>query len=81
MNYEGVKPCCVAAEHNPNIYINEAYVLLWARHVLVSWYTKRTKEEAGARPTARVLSVEAYYNVTLKLGKPSVEPRQRKHVT
>jgi len=27
MNYEGVKPCCVATEHNPN-YINEDYMPL-----------------------------------------------------
>ena len=32
----------------------------------MSWYTKRTKEEAGARPTARVLSVEAESSVTLE---------------
>jgi len=66
MNYGGVKPCCVATEHNPN-YINEDYVPLGGHATFLCLGTQGEQRKIWRLGRQRVLSLEADFRVTLEL--------------
>ena len=65
MNYVGVKPCCVATEHNPN-YINEDHVPLGWHATFLCLGTQDEQRKIRRLGRQRVLSLEADFSVTLK---------------
>ena len=63
MKYEGVRTLLCRCRTQPN-YINEAYVPLVARHVLVPWYTREQRK--GRSQANSVCSLESDFSVTLE---------------